>query len=87
MWNRKTLLRLISIQRVLVRHGLNEMITTIHFFRPLRFVFYLFPKAKDIGVAESLSNVNVSDHAAVCFDRVVAVSGEPVQTDSVRNGL
>ena len=43
----KTLLRLVSIQRVLVRHGLDEVITATHFLRPLRFVFYLFPKARD----------------------------------------
>ena len=49
MWNRKTLQRLISIQRVLVRHGLEDMITAIHFFRPLRFVFYLYPKAQDVS--------------------------------------
>jgi ubiquinone biosynthesis protein len=49
MWRRKTLLRLISIQRVLVRHGLDEIITSTHFLRPLRFLFYLFPKAKDVS--------------------------------------
>lgn len=49
MWRRKTLLRLIHIQRVLVRHGLDEIITSIHILRPLRFLFYLFPRAKDIS--------------------------------------
>lgn len=49
MWRRKTLLRMIGIQRVLVRHGLDEIITATHFFRPLRFLFYLFPKAKDVS--------------------------------------
>ena len=49
MWHRKTLLRLINIQRVLVRYGLDEVITATHFLRPLRFVFYLFPRAKDIS--------------------------------------
>jgi ubiquinone biosynthesis protein len=47
MWRRKTLLRMIGIQRVLVRHGLDELITATHFLRPLRFLFYLFPRAKD----------------------------------------
>ncbi len=47
MRRRKTLLRMISIQRVLVRHGLDDIITATHFLRPLRFLFYLFPKAKD----------------------------------------
>ncbi|MDH3439105.1 MAG: ubiquinone biosynthesis regulatory protein kinase UbiB [Gammaproteobacteria bacterium] len=49
MWRRKTLLRMIGIQRVLVRHGLDEIITATHFLRPLRFLFYLFPKAKDVS--------------------------------------
>jgi ubiquinone biosynthesis protein len=47
VWRWKTLLRLVSIQRVLVRHGLDEIITATHILRPLRFVFYLFPKARD----------------------------------------
>jgi len=47
MWRRKTLLRLLSIQRVLVRHGLDDIIKATHFLRPLRFVFYLFPKKID----------------------------------------
>ena len=33
-----------SIQRVLVKHGLDEVITATHFLRPLRFFFYLFPR-------------------------------------------
>jgi len=49
MWRRTTLLRLINIQRVLVRHGLDEIITSTHILRPLRFLFYLFPRAKDIS--------------------------------------
>ena len=49
MSRRKTLLRLINIQRVLVRHGLDEIITSTHILRPLRFFFYLFPKAKDVS--------------------------------------
>ncbi|MFT5500850.1 MAG: ubiquinone biosynthesis protein [Woeseiaceae bacterium] len=49
MQRRKTLMRLISIQRVLVRHGLDEIITATHFLRPLRFIFYLLPRARDIS--------------------------------------
>jgi len=49
MWNKKFILRMIGIQRVLVRYGLQDMITTIHFLRPLRFIFYLLPKAKDVS--------------------------------------
>jgi len=35
--------RLLQIQRVLVRHGLDEFILATHLFRPLRFAFYLSP--------------------------------------------
>jgi len=36
-------LRLLDIQRVLVRHGLDELISSAHLFRPLRYMFYLWP--------------------------------------------
>jgi len=49
MRRRKTLFRMIAIQRVLVRYSLDEVITATHFLRPLRFLFYLFPRAKDIS--------------------------------------
>ena len=35
--------RLMQIQRVLVRHGLDEIILATHLFRPLRYAFYLSP--------------------------------------------
>ena len=35
--------RLLDIQRVLVRHGLDEIILAMHLFRPLRYAFYLSP--------------------------------------------
>ena len=37
------LLRLLHINRVLVKHGLDEIIFATHLFRPLRFFFYLLP--------------------------------------------
>jgi ubiquinone biosynthesis protein len=40
-------LRLLRIQRVLVRYGLDEIITATHFLRPLRFFFYLLPRSSD----------------------------------------
>jgi ubiquinone biosynthesis protein len=43
----RTLLRLLSIQHVLVRHGLDEIITATHILRPLRFFFHLFPRSSD----------------------------------------
>ena len=39
----RLLLRLLAIQRVLVRHGLDEFISATHLWRPLRFVFLLSP--------------------------------------------
>ncbi len=39
----RVLSRLLQIQRVLVKHGLDEIILATHLFRPLRFVFYLSP--------------------------------------------
>ena len=36
-------LRLAYINLVLIRHGLDEVILTIHLLRPVRFVYYLFP--------------------------------------------
>jgi ubiquinone biosynthesis protein len=39
----RVLARLIEIQRVLVRHGLDEFVRATHLYRPLRFVFFLSP--------------------------------------------
>jgi len=36
-------LRLVDIQRVLLRHGLDEVVSSAHLFRPVRFMFYLSP--------------------------------------------
>ncbi len=47
IFRRRTLTRLIGIQRILVRHGLDDIIKSTHFLRPLRFFFYLFPRSKD----------------------------------------
>jgi ubiquinone biosynthesis protein len=35
--------RLLQIQRVLVRHGLDEFVRATHLYRPLRFLYYLQP--------------------------------------------
>ena len=35
--------RLLEIQRVLVRHGLDDLVRATHLYRPLRFMFYLSP--------------------------------------------
>ena len=45
----KTIIRMLGIQRVLVRHGLDDVIRKTHFLRPLRFFFYLFPRSSDVS--------------------------------------
>ncbi len=39
--------RVLRIQRVLVRYGLDEVIDAVHFLRPLRFLFILAPRKVD----------------------------------------
>jgi ubiquinone biosynthesis protein len=41
----RLLFRLIEIQRILVRHGLDDLIKSAHLFRPVRFLFYISPFA------------------------------------------
>ena len=36
-------LRLLAIQRVLISHGLDEIIFATHLLRPVRFLFYILP--------------------------------------------
>ncbi len=36
-------IRLLNIQRVLIRHGLDEIVLNTHLFRPIRFLLYLLP--------------------------------------------
>ena len=43
----QTLKRLIGIQRVLVKYGLDDIIKETHLLRPLRFLFYVFPRRRD----------------------------------------
>lgn len=47
MARRKTLFRMIAIQRVLVKYGLDDIIKETHLLRPLRFLFYLAPRRRD----------------------------------------
>jgi len=51
MVSRKTLFRMIAIQRVLVKYGLDDIITETHLLRPLRFLFYLAPRRRDKSAA------------------------------------
>ncbi len=39
----RVLARLLQIQRVLLKHGLDEFVRATHLYRPLRFVFFLSP--------------------------------------------
>jgi ubiquinone biosynthesis protein len=39
----RVLVRLLEIQRVLLRHGLDDYVRATHLYRPLRFLFYLSP--------------------------------------------
>jgi ubiquinone biosynthesis protein len=39
----RVVVRLIEIQRVLLRHGLDDYVRATHLYRPLRFLFLLFP--------------------------------------------
>jgi ubiquinone biosynthesis protein len=39
----RVIVRLIEIQRALLRHGLDDFVRATHLYRPLRFVFYLSP--------------------------------------------
>ncbi len=41
--NVHVLVRLIEIQRVLLRHGLDDYVRATHLYRPLRFLFFLSP--------------------------------------------
>jgi ubiquinone biosynthesis protein len=41
--NLHVLVRLVEIQRVLLRHGLDDYVRATHLYRPLRFLFFLSP--------------------------------------------
>jgi len=47
MASKHTLFRMITIQRVLVKYSLDDIITETHLLRPLRFLFYLAPRKRD----------------------------------------
>jgi len=47
MASARTLLRVLRIQRILVKYGLDEVITATHLLRPLRFLYVFFPKRRD----------------------------------------
>ena len=38
---------MVGIQRVLMKHGLDDLIKKTHFLRPLRYLFFLFPRSRD----------------------------------------
>ena len=47
MARRQTIFRMLTIQRVLVKYGLDDVIKETHLLRPLRFLFYLAPRRRD----------------------------------------
>jgi ubiquinone biosynthesis protein len=47
MARRRTIIRMLAIQRVLVKYGLDDIIKETHLWRPLRFLFYLAPRRKN----------------------------------------
>jgi ubiquinone biosynthesis protein len=47
MSNRRTFFRMLAIQRVLVKYGLDDIIKETHLLRPLRYFFYLAPRRRD----------------------------------------
>jgi ubiquinone biosynthesis protein len=46
MRRRRTLVRVLSIQRVLMKYGLDQFIKETHLLRPLRFFFYILPRRR-----------------------------------------
>jgi len=47
MQRRRTLMRILKIQRVLVKYGLDDIIKQTHLLRPARFLFYVLPRRRD----------------------------------------
>ena len=43
----RTIVRMLTIQRVLVKYGLDDIIKETHLLRPMRFLFYLAPRRRD----------------------------------------
>src|SRR5579864_8711045 len=39
----RVLARMVQIQRVLLKHGLDDLVRATHLYRPLRFLFFLSP--------------------------------------------
>jgi len=65
MLNPSQFVRMLRINYVLMRHGLDDIIFTTHLFRPFRFIIYLFPwnwirserKPRAIRVREALEDL------------------------------
>ncbi len=47
MARHRTIIRILAIQRVLVKYGLDDIIKETHLLRPMRFLFYLAPRRRD----------------------------------------
>ncbi len=46
MRRRQTIRRILGIQRILVKYGLDQVIKETHLLRPLRFLFYILPRRR-----------------------------------------
>lgn len=57
----RLLLRLLAIQRVLVKHHLDEFITSTHLLRPIRFLFYFSPSVWSRGESEKQRGVRIRE--------------------------
>ena len=68
MLTRRRLARVLGIQRVLVKYGLDEIITATHLLRPLRFLFYFFPRRRDQNAPRGVWGRNRTGIAGVAAD-------------------
>ena len=60
MARHRTIFRMLAIQRVLVKYGLDDIIKETHLLRPMRFLFYLAPRRRDLlppDIADELAKL------------------------------
>ena len=74
MASRRTIFRMIAIQRVLVKYGLDDVIKETHLFRPLRFLFYLAPRRRD-STAPLGERIRLALEELGFFSREVTILG------------
>lgn len=77
------LLRLITINRVLIRHGLDEVLLHIPIFRPLRFIYYITPW----NWRKKTSQAPIGERLRCCLEDLGPVFIKFGQVLSTRNDL